>query len=110
MKYLETQEELEILLGKNPDVPAPTGVHVIYFTANWCGACRSLDMEALVAAFPQVNWLKCDVDRNTYSPGFCGVRAIPSFMFIRNGKAEGPLFQHNKNANVAAWLQMGLSS
>lgn len=110
MKFLETQEQLETLLGKNPDVPAPTGAHVIYFTAKWCGACRALDMDALEAAFPQVTWLKCDVDQNSYSPGYCGVSAIPAFMLIRDGKAVGPLFQHNKNANVAAWLNAALSS
>ena len=99
-----TQEEFEILIGKGQeDVPVPTGVTVIYFTATWCGACRSVKPDALEAAMPSVTWLKCDVDQNNYTSGYCGVRAIPTFLVVKNGKILGTL-QANQNEKVLAWV------
>jgi len=105
MKYLMTQEEFEVIIGKGQEgLPAPAGVTVIYFTATWCGACRSVKPDALEAAMPAVTWLKCDVDQNNYTPGFCGVRAIPTFVVVKDGKVLGNL-QANQNEKVLAWVQ-----
>ncbi len=104
MKLLIEQSEMEILIGRNPDVPAPTGATMIYFTASWCGACRRLNMDMLESSLASVNWLKCDVDANNYTPGFCGVRAIPAFLLIRNGEILGQL-QNNNTAEVIKWAQ-----
>ena len=102
MKYLMEQLELETLIGRNPDVPAPAGATMIYFTATWCGACRRLDLDLLQGSLATVNFLKCDVDQNNYSPGFCGVRAIPAFMLIRDGKILGNL-QSSNTMEVVHW-------
>ena len=105
MKYLMEQEELETLLGRgpNPDEKTPPFT-VIYFTATWCGACRSIDLSALEAAFPAVNWLKCDVDQNNYSPGYCGIRSIPTFIAIKDKKIVGQL-QSNDNGKITEWIK-----
>lgn len=106
MRYLMTQEEFEQLIGRQP-VPEGTVLPhftVVYFTATWCGACRALDMDAIVQATPQVNWLKCDVDQNNYTPGFCGVRSIPTFLAIADGKVVGQL-SNNNTQKVVAWVQ-----
>lgn len=109
MHPLDTQVELEQLLGK---VELPVGetlppVACIYFTARWCGACKRLDLPAIEAATPGVTWYKCDVDTNQYSPGFCGVRSIPSFMLILNKRPVGP-FTSSDTAKVVAWIAAGL--
>ena len=113
MRPLESHEYLELLLGRGSAAardPAATATQalpaatVVYFTANWCAACRRLDLAALEAAFPGLDWLKCDVDANQYSPGFCGVRSIPSFMLFLKGKAVGP-FTSSDTGKVAAWIQ-----
>lgn len=110
MKHLKTQEEFEALIGRAKDangdpISAPAGDSVIYFTASWCGACRRLDLNRLLVALPKVNWYKVDVDENTYTPGFCGVRAIPSFLFIKDGKVVGSTLQSNDTMKVLAWIQ-----
>ena len=104
MKYLMTQEEFETLLGRGeyPDAKVPP-VTIVYFTATWCGACRALDMPALEAAWPNVNWLKCDVDQNTYTPGYCSIRSIPSFVAIKDKKLVGT-FQSSNNDSVSKWI------
>jgi len=106
MKYLMTQEEFEQLIGVQP-VPDGTPVPaftVIYFTATWCGACRRLNMPALEEVLPEVNWLKCDVDQNNYTPGYCGVRSIPAFVAIKNKKVLGS-FQSTSNEKVEEWIR-----
>jgi len=109
MKYLITQEEFEQLTGVQP-VPEGTTVppfSVIYFTATWCGACRRLNMPALEAALPEVNWLKCDVDQNNYTGGYCGVRSIPSFIIVKNKKVS-EIFQSTSNDAVEKWIRANL--
>lgn len=100
-----TQEEFEQLLGKQP-VPAGEvlpAFTVIYFTANWCGACKRLDMNSLEGAFEGVNWLKCDVDQNNYTPGYCQVRSIPTFLIVANQKVLGTLTS-NQTEQVRGWI------
>lgn len=109
MKLLTDQSEMEILIGRNPEIPAPAGATMIYFTASWCGACRRLNMDILEGSLGAVNWLKCDVDANNYTPGFCGVRAIPAFLLIRGGKILGS-FQSSNTMEVVNWAQTLLSS
>ena len=106
MKYLMTQEEFEQLIGRQPipdDVVLPK-VTVVYFTASWCGACRRLNLPALEQAFPDVNWLKCDIDQNNYTPGYCGVQSIPSFVLVKNMVPTAP-FTSSKNESVEAWIR-----
>jgi thioredoxin-like negative regulator of GroEL len=96
MKYLETQEEFEeIMKSSEPRFTA------IYFGAVWCGPCKRIDLEALEAT--GIEWLKCDVDMNNYTAGYCGIRSIPSFMVVANGEVKGP-FQGD-TAGVIEWVK-----
>ena len=105
MKYLMEQAEFETLIGRGeyPDAEVPRFT-VVYFTATWCGACRSIDLNALETTFPTANWLKCDVDQNNYTPGYCSIRAIPSFIAIKDKKIVGQL-QSNDNTKIVEWLK-----
>jgi thioredoxin-like negative regulator of GroEL len=106
MRYLMNQEEFEQLLGRQP-VPEGTVIPhmtVIYFTATWCGACRKLDIPALEAAVPEVNWLKCDVDQNNYTAGYCGVRSIPTFLIVADKKVVDT-YSSSDNFKVETWIR-----
>lgn len=105
MKYLMEQAEFETLIGRGeyPDEKVPPFT-VVYFTATWCGACRSIDLAALEAAFPTINWLKCDVDQNNYTPGYCAIRSIPTFIAIKDKKIVDR-FQSNDNGKIIEWLK-----
>ena len=104
MKYLITQEEFETLIGRGefPDAKVPD-LTVVWFSATWCGPCRAVDGDGLEEAFPSVNWLKCDVDQNTYTHGYCGLRSIPAFVAIKNKKIMGSL-QSNDTKKIADWV------
>ena len=53
---------------------------------------------------PEVNWLKCDVDQNNYTAGYCGVRAIPTFLVVKNKKVAGTI-QSTSNETVEKWVR-----
>ena len=98
---LRTQEEFEALY--RPALPNKAPI-LIYFTANWCGACKRLDWAFLTQEFPNLTIYKCDVDENKYTPGFCGVRSIPAFTMVHtNGTTQGP-FVSSDTAKVASWI------
>jgi thioredoxin-like negative regulator of GroEL len=90
---LQTQVQFENLLKPIDENGKPASARVVvYFTASWCGACKRLDFPALLSSTPQdIVWYKCDVDENKYTLGYCGLKSIPSFAVIKNGKFLGKL-------------------
>jgi thioredoxin 1 len=97
MKFLMNQEEFEALLK-----PAEPSFVALYFGATWCGPCKRIDTEAL-DAMPGVTWLKCDVDQNPYTPGYCSVKSIPAFLVLSNGKATGPVNSSDMDS-IMKWV------
>jgi thioredoxin-like negative regulator of GroEL len=104
MTLLRTQEEFEVLLGRSPsENPIPL-LTVIYFTAKWCNACKKLNVDEIQSVLPKANWLKCDIDLNDYTAGYCGIRSIPTFLVIREKKILGQLGD-SRTEKVVEWLK-----
>jgi thiol-disulfide isomerase/thioredoxin len=105
MKYLESQQQFEQFIGRSQepsDEPIPDLI-AIWFSAPWCAPCRRINTELLESRFPAV-WLKCDIDRNDYTAGYCGIRSIPSFLVIYKKKIVGIKTSSNTN-EVIEWLE-----
>ena len=103
MKFLENHEEFEQLIGRAPceyDLP---DLVVIWFSAQWCGPCKKVNVELLESSFP-ATWLKCDIDRNDYTAGYCGLRSIPSFLVVYKKKILGTK-SSSITQEILAWLQ-----
>ena len=101
---LPNQEYFEGLIARtNSGAAEFKPLVIIYFTASWCGACKRLDLPALVASRPDAQWFVCDVDDNNYTPGYCGIKTIPAFQAISYGKTM-PLFSNSSMPAVGAWL------
>jgi len=90
MKNLTDQDEFEMLIGRTNSIHPIPFLSVIWFTAKWCGPCKKVDIVSLEENFP-ANWLKCDIDDNQYTPGFCGIRSIPTFLVIYKTKILGTI-------------------
>ena len=102
MMPLQSQAQFEELLVQ--DSKANKGGAVVYFTASWCGACKRLDLNAIQESNKDVRWYKCDVDENKYTLGYCGLKSIPSFAFIKDGKFLGK-FQSSNTEAVTELIQ-----
>ena len=90
-------------IGVDADAKDVPPVSIVYFTARWCGACKRLDLTKLVGTYPLIAWFKCDIDENDYTPGFCGVRSIPTFVLIKDKKVLGSL-SNSSTELVLKWI------
>jgi thioredoxin-like negative regulator of GroEL len=78
---------------------------IVHYSAKWCGPCKRLDSEAVDTA-AKANGLtvwKCDIDANEYTPGYCDVRAIPTFHFCVPRKIVSEL-QSADTLQVCTWI------
>ena len=104
MTLLHNQEEFEVLLGRAPTDKLIPLISVIYFTAEWCKACKKLNLDEIRNTLQDASWLKCDIDKNDYTAGYCGIRSIPTFLVIRDKKVMGQL-QDSRTEKVVEWLK-----
>merc|ERR1739848_906629 len=60
---------------------------VVDFTATWCGPCQRIApvFAALADEMPDVKFVKVDVDENEETAGACGIQAMPTFQYYKNG-------------------------
>jgi thiol-disulfide isomerase/thioredoxin len=110
MTPLQTQEQFETTIWNktNPAVTVdrPT---VLYFTAKWCGACKRLNWQTILNALPNTPFYKCDVDVNTYTPGYLGVRSIPAFVVVTpDRRLIGPEV-NSETEKLIDWIKTNVS-
>nr|ODO03906.1 thioredoxin [Cryptococcus depauperatus CBS 7855] len=66
-------------------------VVVVYYWALWCGPCKFISpvFAKLEEYFSQPKFVKVDVDEQLEIAEEAGVKAMPSFIAYKNGKAIG---------------------
>lgn len=109
---IEIQEDFEAMWLLKPEEPILPGMRksdrafLVYFTAAWCGPCKRLDLATLEMAAKErgLTLWKCDYAKNEYTPGYCGIRAFPTFQ-LYSPKKPGPTIQSNETEKVAAWIR-----
>ncbi|KNC76249.1 thioredoxin 1 [Sphaeroforma arctica JP610] len=71
---------------------------IVDFFAVWCGPCKMIApfLEELDAKFADVDFIKVDVDELEELAGECGITAMPTFQFYRDGKKVAEVKGANK--------------
>jgi thioredoxin 1 len=64
------------------------GLVVIDFFATWCGPCKAIAplYEKLAGIFTEITCVKVDVDESQELVDNFGVRAMPTFVFLKDGE------------------------
>jgi thioredoxin 1 len=71
---------------------------LVQYTASWCGPCRALSprLEILSKNYPDVTFVKVDVDQDSESAMELSVRSVPT-IFIYKGDE---LINRSTGANI----------
>ena len=79
MKIVDAKEFNEIRSNGNV---------VVDFYADWCGPCKMLGpiLEAVSENYPNVNFVKVNVDDNEELAAEFGIMSIPSVFMLKDGK------------------------
>jgi thioredoxin-like negative regulator of GroEL len=101
---LQNQQQFETDIWNSP---YGTQKYVVYFTADWCKACKRLNLAEIQAEAEKALAImyKCDIDANDYTGGFCGVRTIPTFICFQGKKVIGQI-SNSETGLVKEWLQL----
>ncbi|XP_072172955.1 thioredoxin-like [Diadema setosum] len=81
LTLVETMEAFQTLLKDNPRV-------VIDFYADWCGPCKMISpkFKELAGSYASVTFAKVNVDDASDVSEECGISAMPTFQFYKDGK------------------------
>ncbi|CED83891.1 Thioredoxin [Phaffia rhodozyma] len=65
-----------------------SGLVVVDFHATWCGPCHAIApvFEKLAKQYPTTTFVKVDTDANRSVASRFSISAMPTFVFLRNGK------------------------
>ncbi len=102
---LTTQEQYEDLwFARKPDTPP---IFLIWFSARWCTPCQRLDKASIqsAAVVSGVPLYFCDAAVNDYTPGYCDVRAFPTFMMLTPGRVMGQITSSDTH-RVSEWISV----
>lgn len=115
MRTFDNQLDFEEYWNGRAALVKPVGVRAqdkgffVYFTASWCGPCKRLDLDLVEATAKSVGipiW-KVEQTVNDYTAGYCDVRSLPTFIFVKPLVIESRISSSNTD-DVVTWMKQFL--
>jgi len=80
------------LLNELDEIPQDKKV-IIDFFAEWCGPCNRISPQYVELAdkYTNIEFCKCDVDESSALSEAFNINALPSFVFLNDGKVVNKL-------------------
>jgi len=99
---LQTKDSWAEVLKQQEE--AADTLYVVDAFATWCGPCKVISPKIVEFAkqYPEVKFYKIDVDELPDVSQELGIRAMPTFLFFKNGKKVTEVVGANPGAIEAA--------
>ena len=83
-----------------------TGTTLVDFFAEWCGPCKMLGpvLEELDSEYPDVKFVKVNVDENMDLAGEYGIMSIPQVYIFKDGEVAGKMSGYRDAGGVRAFI------
>ncbi len=97
MKIIDTAEFRETIKA---------GTTLVDFFAEWCGPCKMLGpvLEDLDSEYPDINFVKVNVDENMDLAGEYGIMSIPQVYIFRDGEVVGKMGGYRDAGGARAFI------
>lgn len=101
MKIVNTEEFREIV---------KEGIVLVDFFANWCGPCKALGpvLEEVSADYPNIEFIKVDVDNENDLALEYGIMAIPAIFILKDGEVIHSLGGYHAKDEMKAFIDEAL--
>jgi thioredoxin 1 len=79
-------------------------LRLLKFSANWCGPCRAMKtiIETLKIEESDVEFEEIDIDEDQETSSQFSIKAIPTIVFLKDGKEVDRLIGLNDKASIKA--------
>lgn len=103
MKIINTQEFNELI---------KSGTTLVDFYADWCGPCKMLGpvLESLDEKYPDVNFVKVNVDDNMDLAQQYNIMSIPNVHIFKDGVDVANMQGYRDEAGVKAFIDNALNA
>ncbi len=82
------------------------GLTLVDFFAEWCGPCKMLGpvLEDLAASYPDIKFVKVNVDENMDLAARFGIMSIPNVFLFRDGEPLDSMQGYRDASGVKAFI------